>query len=73
MLTKPLRPRLPGEAVLKYLDGSFEIVAAGEFVLCAVTGRRIPLGVLRYWSVDRQEPYADIAAALTHIRNGAAP
>jgi hypothetical protein len=29
-----------------------------------VTGARIPLLELRYWSVARQEPYVDAAASL---------
>jgi hypothetical protein len=33
-------------------------------VICAVTGTRIPLHELRYWSVDRQEPYVDAEASL---------
>lgn len=46
------------EAVLRYLDGDFEIVKHGSYVVCAVTGAHIPLDELRYWSVARQEPYA---------------
>jgi hypothetical protein len=53
------------EAVLRYGDADFKIVKQGGYVTCAVTGRRIPLVALRYWSVDRQEPYADAEAALT--------
>jgi hypothetical protein len=34
-------------------------------VRCAVTGREIPLDELRYWSVQRQEPYVDAAASLS--------
>ena len=33
-------------------------VAPGDHVLCAVTGARIPLGTLRYWSHELQEAYA---------------
>jgi hypothetical protein len=29
-----------------------------------VTGKEIPLDELRYWSVERQEAYADAAASL---------
>ncbi|MEQ8747228.1 DUF2093 domain-containing protein [Pyruvatibacter sp.] len=47
-----------GEARLRYLDADYDVLAPGSFVLCAVTGIRIPLDELRYWSVDRQEPYA---------------
>ena len=36
----------------------------GSYVTCAVTGRRIPLSELRYWSVDRQEAYVDAEASL---------
>ena len=54
-----------GEARVRYLDGDFQIVTPGAFVSCAVTGQKIPLEELRYWSVERQEPYIDAAAALS--------
>ena len=54
-----------GEARLRYLDGDFQIVTPGAFVRCAVTGREIPLDELRYWSVERQEPYIDAPASLS--------
>lgn len=53
-----------GEAKLRYLDSDFQVVVPGSYVLCAVTNRRIPLSELRYWSVDRQEPYVDAEASL---------
>jgi len=58
------RPSAQGEAAIQYLDGDYRILKPGAFVLCAVTGQQIPLTELRYWSVERQEPYAgpDIAA-----------
>jgi hypothetical protein len=46
------------EAKLHYLAGSFRVLAPGDHVVCAVTGRKIPLEELRYWSVARQEPYS---------------
>lgn len=52
-----------GKARLAYLDGDYEIIEPGAYVECAVTGRKIPLEALRYWSVDRQEAYADAATA----------
>ena len=54
-----------GEARLHYLDGEYEVVTPGGYVVCAVTGTHIPLDALRYWSVDLQEAYAspDIATA----------
>ena len=48
-----------GEATLRYLDGEYEIVTPGGYVVCAVTGTQIPLDALRYRSVDLQEPYAN--------------
>jgi hypothetical protein len=53
-----------GEARLRYLDSDYQVVVPGAYVTCAVTGKQIPLAELRYWSVDRQEPYADVAASL---------
>jgi hypothetical protein len=53
-----------GEARLRYLDADFQVVAPGSYVTCTVTGKRIPLSELRYWSVDRQEAYVDAAASL---------
>lgn len=52
-----------GEAILTYRDAEFAVMKPGRFVRCAVTGARIPLEALKYWSVDRQEAYADAAAA----------
>ncbi|HEX5934944.1 MAG TPA: DUF2093 domain-containing protein [Pseudorhizobium sp.] len=52
------------EAKIRYLDGDYQILTAGSFVVCAMTGIRIPLDELRYWSVARQEPYADVASAV---------
>ncbi|MEO1015321.1 MAG: DUF2093 domain-containing protein [Pseudomonadota bacterium] len=52
------------EAIIEYLDADYSIVRPGDFVRCAVTGAKIPLEALRYWSVDRQEAYVDAAAAM---------
>jgi hypothetical protein len=51
------------EAQIRFLDGDLKVVRPGEYVICAVTGRKIPLGALRYWSVDHQEAYVDAEAA----------
>ena len=52
------------EAKVRYLDGTFRLLSAGDHVRCAMTGAIIPLDELRYWSVERQEAYADAAASL---------
>ena len=50
-------------AKLHYGPNGFRVVTPGSHVVCAVSGEKIPLEALRYWSVERQEPYvsADIA------------
>lgn len=52
------------EARLRYLDGDFQVVSPGSFVRCAVTGEAIPLDELKYWSVERQEPYLNAEISL---------
>jgi hypothetical protein len=51
-------------ARVHYLAGTFRLLSDGDHVVCAVTGARIPLHELRYWSVERQEPYVDADASL---------
>ena len=53
-----------GEARLRYLDHDFHVISPGSHVICAVTGKTIPLDELSYWSVARQEPYVDAVASL---------
>ncbi|MFN4295936.1 MAG: DUF2093 domain-containing protein [Brevundimonas sp.] len=50
-------PNLEGLAQLHYGDGDYVVLKPGRFVVCAVTGRQIPLDALRYWSIDLQEAY----------------
>jgi hypothetical protein len=52
------------EAVVRYGDADLTVVRPGEFVLCAVSGRRIPLNQLKYWSAALQEAYAGPEQAL---------
>ncbi|GAB4364248.1 MAG: DUF2093 domain-containing protein [Oricola sp.] len=52
------------EARIRYLDADYQVLSPGTFVRCAVTGRPIPLDELKYWSVERQEPYIDAEASL---------
>ena len=51
-------------ARLHYLPSTFRVLSNGDHVICAVTGARIPLHELRYWSVERQEAYVDADASL---------
>jgi len=59
-------------ARVHYLAGTFRLLSDGDHVVCAVTGARIPLHELRYWSVERQEPYVDAEASLKAEQGSAA-
>lgn len=54
-------------ARLHYGPNGFRVLANGDHVLCAISGARIALEELRYWSVDRQEAYASCALAVEAI------
>jgi hypothetical protein len=62
------RVPLSGPAEIEYLDGDFRIRRPGAYVVCAATGAHIPVEELRYWNVDRQEPYAGPEAKLLRLR-----
>lgn len=53
-----------GEAVVRYDTPEIHVLRAGAFVRCAITGEAIPLDLLKYWSVERQEAYVDAVASL---------
>ena len=44
-------------AKIKYLPNNFEIVDPGDYVVCAVSGKKINLENLTYWNVELQGPY----------------
>lgn len=50
-------------ARLQYLSGSYRVMSPGEHVVCAVTGQRIAMNALRYWSHELQEAYANAEVA----------
>jgi hypothetical protein len=55
-------------AKLHYGDGDFAVLKPGRYVVCAVSGKKIPLEQLRYWSAVRQEAYAGAAEALQRFQ-----
>jgi len=57
-------------AKLHYMANSFRMLVPGDHVLCAVTGQKIPLDDLRYWSVEKQEPYATAEIAVKAALEG---
>lgn len=50
-------------ARLHYMANGFRVLAAGDHVVCALSGARIAIEDLRYWNVGTQEPYATAAIA----------
>ena len=44
-------------AKLKYLPNNFNVLEAGDYVICAISGKKIMLKNLTYWNVDKQEAY----------------
>ena len=44
-------------AKIKYLPNNFKILEPGDYVECAVSGKKISLENLTYWNVDLQEAY----------------
>ncbi len=45
------------KAKLQYKNNSFEVLENGDFVICAISGKEIPLEQLNYWNVELQEAY----------------
>ena len=44
-------------AKLKYLPNNFQVLENGDYVICAVSGKKINLDELTYWNVELQEAY----------------
>jgi len=44
-------------AKIKYLPNNFEVIQDGDYVICAVSGKKISLKDLNYWNVESQEAY----------------
>lgn len=61
MLDKTFHDR-PAE--IHYLSGDYRVLRPGTHVLCAVSGVRIPIDELKYWSAERQEAYASAETSL---------
>ena len=44
-------------AKIKYLPNNFQIIEEGDYVECAISGKKIYIENLTYWNVELQEPY----------------
>ena len=45
------------KAKLIFKHNYFEILEDGDYVICAISGKKINLKNLNYWNVDLQEAY----------------
>jgi hypothetical protein len=59
-------------AKLHFMPYNFRMLSPGDHVLCAVTGEKIRLDDLRYWSIEKQEAYVSaeisVQAALKDLK-----
>ena len=56
-------------AKIKYLPNNFKIIEDGDHVLCAISGKKIPLQNLSYWDIDLQEAYFSPVEVEKKIKN----
>lgn len=56
-------------ARLHYMANGFRVLTPGDHVVCAVSGARIAIEDLRYWSVVRQEAYATSVIATEALKS----
>lgn len=54
-------------ASLSYGPNGFRVIVPGHYVTCAVSGEKVPLEALRYWSAERQEAYATAEIATRRL------
>ena len=54
-------------AKLRYGPNNFEILEEGNYVICAVSGKKIALERLSYWNVELQEAY--YSAKEAHLKH----
>ena len=52
-------------AKIKYLPSNFKVIQDGDHVICAISGKKIPLEILTYWNVEEQEAYFSYIEAET--------
>lgn len=55
-------------AKLHYMANGFRVLSPGDHVICAVSGARIALEDLRYWSPRTQSAFASAAIASEALR-----
>ena len=56
-------------AKIKYLPNNFQIIENGDYVECAISGKKINLENLTYWNVELQEAYFSYKEAFKKREN----
>ena len=56
-------------AKIKYLPNNFQIVEQGDYVICAVSNKKISIEDLTYWNVELQEAYYSYKEAFKKREN----
>ena len=56
-------------AKIKYLPNNFEVIETGDYVECAISGKKINLENLTYWNVELQEAYFSYEEAFKKREN----
>ena len=57
------------KAKLIFKHNYFEIIEEGDYVLCAISGKKIFLHNLNYWNVELQEAYFSPKEADERFKN----
>ena len=57
-------------AKIKYLPNNFQILENGDYVECAVSGKKINIEDLTYWNVDLQEALLFLHRSIQKKRRG---
>ena len=60
---------LEKKAKLIFKHNYFEILEEGDYVLCAISRKKIPLKDLNYWNVDLQEAYFSPVEVKISLKN----
>ena len=56
-------------AKIKYLPNNFQIIEPGDYVICAVSNKKISIEDLTYWNVELQEAYYSYKEAFKKREN----
>ena len=56
-------------AKIKYLPNNYQIIKEGDHVICAISGKKIPIDKLTYWNVELQEAYYSYKEAFKKREN----